>query len=73
MVVGTVAWEGAVFWSAFSLLFALLQEASEETVGQRENLLSSKLAAGGRVMLKVAGMCQASLKWGVEQSLAPWD
>lgn len=68
-----MAWEGAASWNAFSLVFALLQEASEETVGQRENLLSSKLAAGGRVMLKVAGMCQAALRWGVEQSLAPWD
>lgn len=62
---GKVGWgdsdsEGVVSWTALSLLFALLQEGSGEMKGQRENLLSSKLAAGET--LKVAGMCQAALR-----------
>lgn len=40
--------------------FCFATEGSGEIIGQRENLLSSKLAAGET--LKVAWMCQAALR-----------
>lgn len=40
--------------------FCFATEGSGEIIGQRENLLSSKLAA--RETLKVAWMCQAALR-----------